>query len=84
MTPATPAILMVRAYRLLCSPLMPRVCRFYPSCSKYAETALITHGLWRGLLLTIGRLARCHPFCAGGYDPVPGTDKVAEESRRRP
>jgi putative membrane protein insertion efficiency factor len=61
----------VRAYRVLVSPLLPPSCRFLPTCSEYAEDAFRTQGLVRGAMLTLGRLLRCHPFCAGGFDPVP-------------
>lgn len=61
----------IRAYRALISPLLPRACRFHPSCSAYSLEALERHGAWRGLWLTIRRLSRCHPFHAGGFDPVP-------------
>ena len=64
-------IVPVTGYRRFISPLLPPVCRFYPSCSEYALEALRTHGAARGLWLAIRRLARCHPFNAGGYDPVP-------------
>ena len=64
-------LLPVRVYRRLLSPVMPPVCRFYPSCSKYALEALSTHGPFRGSGLTARRLLRCHPFHPGGLDPVP-------------
>ncbi len=64
-------LLLVGAYRKLVSPLLPPSCRFYPSCSAYAETALRRHGALRGTWLTARRLARCHPFHPGGIDPVP-------------
>lgn len=63
--------ILVRAYRLLISPVMPPACRFHPSCSEYAEQALCQHGAWRGSWLTAGRILRCGPWHAGGYDPVP-------------
>ncbi|MDH4042451.1 MAG: membrane protein insertion efficiency factor YidD [Gammaproteobacteria bacterium] len=68
------AIALVRCYQLLISPMMGPHCRFYPSCSHYAEEALTHHGLARGLLLSLRRLCRCHPLCAGGFDPVPPAD----------
>lgn len=61
----------IRAYRLLLSPLLPKVCRFHPSCSAYALGALEVHGPFTGLYLTLRRLMRCHPFHPGGLDPVP-------------
>lgn len=64
-------ILLVRGYQVALSPLFPSQCRFVPSCSAYAIEALERHGAVRGGWLTIRRLARCHPFCPGGYDPVP-------------
>lgn len=64
-------LLLVALYRRLVSPLLPAACRFYPSCSAYAETALRRHGATRGTWLTARRLARCHPFHPGGIDPVP-------------
>jgi uncharacterized protein len=62
---------LIRAYQLLISPLLGARCRFYPSCSHYALEALQVHGLARGSWLTLRRLARCHPLCVGGFDPVP-------------
>ena len=62
---------LVRLYRLAISPLLPPSCRFHPSCSAYAAEALARHGAARGSWLTARRLARCHPFCEGGIDPVP-------------
>lgn len=64
-------VLFVKAYRRLLSPLLPRACRFYPTCSAYALEALSRHGAARGTWLTLKRLGRCHPFHPGGLDPVP-------------
>jgi len=57
-------------YRRLVSPLLPPACRFSPSCSRYAIESLEKYGVWRGSLLALRRLAKCHPFHPGGYDPV--------------
>jgi uncharacterized protein len=65
------AVLPIRAYQWVLSPLLPRSCRFAPSCSEYAAEAVLAHGLWRGMALAIGRLSRCHPWGGHGYDPVP-------------
>ena len=65
------AIGVVRGYQLFVSPWLGPRCRFYPSCSHYACEALQSHGLLGGSWLTLRRLARCHPFCEGGVDPVP-------------
>lgn len=64
-------LLGVRAYRALLAPVLPRACRFEPSCSAYAEEALSKHRLGTALRLIVSRLLRCHPFHRGGYDPVP-------------
>jgi putative membrane protein insertion efficiency factor len=63
--------LAVRAYRYFVAPLLPRACRFHPSCSQYAEEALERHGVLRGGFLAARRLCRCGPWHPGGYDPVP-------------
>lgn len=57
-------------YRTLLRPVLPPLCRFYPSCSDYAAAAVERHG-WRGVLMAARRLSRCHPFHEGGHDPVP-------------
>ena len=64
-------IVVIKFYKLAVSPLLPSSCRFSPTCSEYAITALQRHGMVKGLLLSIKRILRCNPFCEGGYDPVP-------------
>jgi uncharacterized protein len=64
-------IAVLRVYRLLISPLYGQVCRYHPSCSAYALEAVTVHGSIRGSWLAACRLGRCHPWAAGGYDPVP-------------
>jgi putative membrane protein insertion efficiency factor len=69
---ATSAVLLaVRAYQHAISPLFPPTCRYTPSCSEYAAQALSRHGLLRGLWYAALRIVRCHPWAAGGADPVP-------------
>lgn len=63
--------LLIALYRATLSPLLGARCRFHPSCSCYARTALARHGTMRGGWLTVRRIARCHPLSAGGHDPVP-------------
>lgn len=62
---------LVSGYRHGVGPLLPPRCRFAPSCSAYALEALAEHGALRGSWLAVRRIARCHPFHPGGYDPVP-------------
>jgi hypothetical protein len=64
-------ISLVKAYRLLLSPWLGSACRFEPTCSVYSLQALEQHGAMAGSYLTAARLVRCHPWCAGGSDPVP-------------
>ncbi len=64
-------IALVKSYRLLISPALGSSCRFEPSCSAFAMDALRLHGSVWGIVLTLQRIARCHPWCAGGLDPVP-------------
>ncbi len=74
---------LLKAYRLLISPLYGNVCRYYPSCSAYALRAVEVHGAVKGSWLAARRLLRCHPWAAGGYDPVPGTPEFDEEMREQ-
>ncbi|KPQ40554.1 MAG: membrane protein insertion efficiency factor YidD [Phormidium sp. OSCR] len=68
---------LIRAYRLLISPWTLPSCRFHPTCSTYAVEAIERFGPWRGGLLALRRLLRCHPFHPGGYDPVPPNESTA-------
>ena len=61
----------IRAYRVTLGRLLPNRCRFYPSCSHYAEEAVRTHGVLKGTALAVWRLLRCQPFAKGGFDNVP-------------
>ena len=64
-------IALVKLYRLTLSPWIGNACRFTPTCSAYSLEALERHGAAAGAYLTAARIARCHPWCAGGHDPVP-------------
>ena len=64
-------ILLLRGYRFAISPLYGQVCRYHPTCSAYALEAVTQHGSLRGSWLAVRRIARCHPWAAGGVDPVP-------------
>ena len=64
-------ILCIRFYQIFISPLKPPTCRFYPTCSAYAIEAIQKKGPVKGTWLAIKRIAKCHPFHPGGYDPVP-------------
>jgi putative membrane protein insertion efficiency factor len=72
-------IYLLRAYRLLISPILGNCCRFHPSCSCYAEQAVDIHGVCKGSVLTLVRLLKCHPMHAGGYDPVPQLKEKREK-----
>ncbi|MDA1305665.1 MAG: membrane protein insertion efficiency factor YidD [Acidobacteria bacterium] len=66
-------VVLVRTYQMLLSPFSGGACRFEPSCSEYAITAIELHGLLRGMRLTLVRVSKCHPFGSHGVDPVPPT-----------
>ena len=80
---------LVKGYRLLLSPWLGSACRFEPTCSRYALGALERHGAGWGTVLTVHRLLRCHPWCAGGHDPVPEqaprlfTSLIASETSKK-
>jgi hypothetical protein len=65
------ALLLIKAYQTLVSPLHPPCCRFVPSCSEYALQAVLAYGALRGGWLALRRILRCHPLAKGGYDPLP-------------
>lgn len=74
---------LIYGYRAILSPLLPPACRYLPSCSVYAAGALHKHGVFHGILLTLKRLARCHPWGGSGYDPVPEPDVFSNSSNHR-
>jgi putative membrane protein insertion efficiency factor len=79
-------VLPIRLYQRLLSPLLGAHCRFAPSCSAYAVTALQQHGVLRGGLLAVRRIGRCHPWNAGGHEPVPPAraSRTTPDPGRRP
>ena len=62
---------LIRGYQYAIGPLLGTNCRFAPSCSDYAQEAIVKHGVFKGAWLAICRILRCHPYHSGGYDPVP-------------
>lgn len=72
----TPLLVAIAIYRKAISPLLPASCRFYPSCSQYAAEAVDRYGAGRGALMALKRVARCHPWHRGGYDPVPPVHSI--------
>ena len=70
-----PLIILIRGYQLIISPLLGSNCRFMPTCSEYAMESLRSHGLIKGIYLTVKRIGKCHPWGGHGYDPIP-TKKV--------
>jgi len=73
-----PFLFLIKIYRYTLSPFIGNQCRFYPTCSHYAEEALIEHGLIDGIILAIKRVFRCHPWHEGGYDPVPDREALSK------
>lgn len=66
-----PFLALIKIYQSLISPLTSASCRFQPTCSTYAKEAFITHGVFKGFILSIKRISKCHPWGSSGYDPVP-------------
>ena len=75
-------IMLVRGYQVALSPVMGGGCRFEPSCSNYMIDAIMVHGAWKGTLLGLWRIVRCHPFGAYGYDPVPGKGRWKNDFKK--
>jgi len=73
----------IQAYRWTLSPLIGRQCRYEPTCSAYGLEAIRVHGPWRGGWMALKRIARCHPFVKGGYDPVPRGEKQEVSSKKQ-
>lgn len=70
------AIALIKCYQFAISPFLGNNCRFYPGCSEYTLIAIERFGIVRGLTIAFYRVLRCHPWCQGGYDPVPKTVKM--------
>jgi len=69
--PSRALLVLIRFYQMAISPVLPRSCRFSPSCSSYAYQAFQRYGFVKALGLSLWRILRCNPFCRGGYDPLP-------------
>lgn len=65
------AVFFIDIYRKVISPLFPSSCRFYPTCSTYAKEAFLRFGFFKGVYLSVKRIAKCNPLCKGGHDPLP-------------
>ena len=65
------ALFLLKVYSRVVSPYVPGMCKYHPSCSRYSQQAIEQYGVGKGVMLTVMRLARCHPGRQGGYDPVP-------------
>jgi len=76
-----PLLGLVWLYRVVVSPLLGANCRYQPSCSEYARDALLRHGAFRGSVLVVRRIGRCHPWGGSGYDPVPDDARSDRESQ---
>lgn len=79
---AVPLLWLIRFYQLVLSPWIGQQCRFHPTCSVYAADALSKHGACKGLFYIVWRLLRCHPWSAGGFDPVPTAGTTGDIKRK--
>ena len=70
----------IKLYRYFLSPILPVSCRFYPSCSTYAQRSFQRLGFWKGLFLSLWRILKCNPFHPGGFDPVSGEELLNNKS----
>ncbi|HEY0826758.1 MAG TPA: membrane protein insertion efficiency factor YidD [Bacilli bacterium] len=71
----------IHMYRKIISPLLPPTCRFYPTCSEYALESIEQHGALKGSYYAVRRICKCHPFHAGGFDPVPSGKKKEDNGK---
>ena len=69
--PSSALLRLIGLYQYLLSPWLGNACRYWPTCSEYAREAIEIHGAWRGAVLAVKRMGRCHPYGRGGVDPVP-------------
>lgn len=76
-------IILIKFYKKFISPLLPKSCRFYPTCSTYALEAIERYGVLEGGFLALKRILKCHPFNPGGYDPVPTQEQILELKIKR-
>jgi putative membrane protein insertion efficiency factor len=76
-------VYVIKVYQTVISPLLPRSCKYYPSCSQYAVDALREFGVFRGMILAAWRVLRCNPLSYGGYDPVSRQKLFAQRDDRR-
>ena len=70
---------LIHTYRHTLGLFLGGHCRYHPTCSSYGLEAIRNHGPWRGSVMTVRRIARCHPWAKGGFDPVPPPDSIAKE-----
>ena len=73
---------LLRGYKWALSPILPPACRYVPTCSDYAMEAVDRYGVFRGGLMAMWRVLRCHPFVKGGYDPVVKSEEIRSEEKR--